>query len=184
MTLSGVLGTFLAAALARSCPAGPADSLPRPVTSGIVSFEDSKAQQADWGEMRSYFAGETADTKDVLTAVAIIKPGKAVHRAHRHARKNTWSWWGARVPGRSTARSSRPSEATFSMSSLRRLRGRGETRTGQDRRVGIGAWSGSVPLAGSRRGEARFDCCLSSLLVRQIAVLMAAAKRAKRVVVQ
>jgi mannose-6-phosphate isomerase-like protein (cupin superfamily) len=37
--------------------------------------------------MRRYFIGETADTKDVLTAVAIVKPGKGVHRAHRHAQE-------------------------------------------------------------------------------------------------
>ena len=28
--------------------------------------------------------------KDVLTAVAIANPGKAVHRAHRHAQKEYW----------------------------------------------------------------------------------------------
>ena len=64
---------------------GPADPPPKPLKSGIVSFDDAKAQQADWGEMRRYFTGETSGTKNVLTAVAIVKPGKAVHRAHRHA---------------------------------------------------------------------------------------------------
>ena len=77
--------------------------------SGVVRFADAPAQQADWGEMRRYFTGETAGTKDVLTAVAIVKPGKAVHRAHRHAEEEylilaegsgTWSLDGKEFPAK------------------------------------------------------------------------------------
>jgi len=82
-----ILLTAVALALGAAVPspAAAADPQPKPLKSGIVSFDDAKANQADWGEMRRYFTGETAGTKNVLTAVAIVKPGKAVHRAHRHA---------------------------------------------------------------------------------------------------
>ncbi len=90
-------------------PAKAADSAPKPLKSGIVSFDDAKAQQADWGEMRRYFTGETSGTKNVLTAVAVVKPGKAVHRAHRHAEEEylilvegsgTWSLDGKQFPAK------------------------------------------------------------------------------------
>ncbi len=93
--------------LAASLPAEAADSPSKPLKSGIVRFSDAKANQADWGEMRRYFTGETSGTKDVLTAVAIVKPGKAVHRAHRHAQEEylilvegagTWSLDGKESP--------------------------------------------------------------------------------------
>lgn len=75
----------------------------------MVRFDEAKAHQADWGEMRRYFTGETFGTKDVLTAVAIVQPGKAVHRAHRHAQEEylvlvegsgTWSLDGKEFPAK------------------------------------------------------------------------------------
>ncbi len=82
---------------------------PGPLKSAIVSFEDARSNEADWGEMRRYFTGETLGTKDVLTAVAIVKPGKTVHRAHRHAEEEylilaegsgTWSLNGKETPAK------------------------------------------------------------------------------------
>lgn len=46
---------------------------PKLLKSGVVSFDDAKATQANWGEMRRYFTGETTGMKDVLTAVAVVK---------------------------------------------------------------------------------------------------------------
>lgn len=85
MAVVGALVGIMTAGLAAPLPAAAADSPSKPLKSEIVRFDDAQAQRADWGEMRRYFTGETSGTKDVLTAVAIIKPGKAVHRAHRHA---------------------------------------------------------------------------------------------------
>jgi len=82
---------------------------PKPFKSGVIRFEDAKANQAGWGEMRRYFTGESFGTKNVLTAVAIVKPGEAVHRAHRHAEEEylilaegsgTWSLDGKELPAR------------------------------------------------------------------------------------
>ena len=81
MAVCRILVAVLAVGLGAWSPAEAADPLPKPLKSGIVSFDDAKTDQADWGEMRRDFTGETAGTKDVLTAVAIVKPGKAVHRA-------------------------------------------------------------------------------------------------------
>lgn len=96
-------------ALAGWLPSQAADPPAKPLKSGIVRFEDAKAQQADWGEMRRYFTGESFGTKDLLTAVAIVNPGKAVHRAHRHAQEEylivaegsgTWSLDGKQFPAK------------------------------------------------------------------------------------
>ena len=78
-----------------------------PLKSKIVTFEEARSTRADWGEMRRYFTGETFGTKDVLTAVAIVEPGKSVHKAHRHAQEEylivaegsgTWSLDGKESP--------------------------------------------------------------------------------------
>ena len=109
MAVYGILVVTAGVGLITWLPARAADPPPKPLKSGIVSFDDAPAHQADWGEMRRYFTGETAGTKDVLTAVAIVKPGKAVHRAHRHAEEEylilaegsgTWSLDGKEFPAK------------------------------------------------------------------------------------
>jgi mannose-6-phosphate isomerase-like protein (cupin superfamily) len=107
--VAGLPSVLLAVVMVAASSAAAADPQPKPLKSGIVSFADAKANQADWGEMRRYFTGETSGTKDVLTAVAIVKPGKAVHRAHRHAQEEylilvegsgTWSLDGKESPAK------------------------------------------------------------------------------------
>ena len=105
----GILIVSVAVGLVTWRPVMAADSKPQPIRSGVVSFDDAKANQADWGEMRRYFTGETLGTKNVLTAVAVVKPGKTVHRAHRHAEEEylilaegsgTWSLAGKESPAK------------------------------------------------------------------------------------
>lgn len=50
-------------------------------------FPQSGAQvnQGEWGEMYVYTNGETFGTTENFSAIAVIKPGQAVHPAHRHA---------------------------------------------------------------------------------------------------
>ena len=80
-----------------------------PSKSQILRWDDAKSNQADWGEMRRYFTGHTSATKDVLVAVAVVQPGKAVHKAHRHAEEEylaliegtgTWTLDGKESPAR------------------------------------------------------------------------------------
>jgi len=75
--------------------------------SKIVGWEEARKTEADWGQMRFYFTGETAGSKNVLTAVAVVEPGKAVHKSHRHAEEEylavvdgsgTWSVAGKESP--------------------------------------------------------------------------------------
>lgn len=61
------------------------DRPPQPLKSKIVRQDDAKVTEGDWGKMYRYFAGESFATQKSLTAVAIVEPGKAVHRAHRHS---------------------------------------------------------------------------------------------------
>lgn len=78
-------GALLAAALVVMYRTDAADTQPAMLKSQVVTWDDAKSNKADWGEMRTYFRGQTHGTNDVLTAVAVVQPGKAVHRAHRHA---------------------------------------------------------------------------------------------------
>jgi len=68
------------------CPTAAAPA-PEMLKSQIVRWNDARPHVADWGEMRFYFTGQTCATKDVLVAAAVVEPGKAVHRAHRHAQE-------------------------------------------------------------------------------------------------
>ena len=99
---------FVAALLVLS-PSDAADKKAEPLESQIVRWDDAKSHTADWGEMRSYFRGETQATKDVLVAAAIVQPGKTVHAAHRHAEEEylmlvegsgTWSLAGKKIEAR------------------------------------------------------------------------------------
>jgi mannose-6-phosphate isomerase-like protein (cupin superfamily) len=80
-----VCGAVTATAVVVMHPTDAADTEPPVLRSRVVTWDDAASQRADWGEMRTYFRGQTHGTKDVLTAVAVVQPGKAVHRAHRHA---------------------------------------------------------------------------------------------------
>ncbi len=74
---------------------------------GLVAWDGMKGTEAPWGEIRRYFTGETAATKDLLVAAVVVKPGMAVHKAHRHAEEEylyiaegtgTWSVNGKESP--------------------------------------------------------------------------------------
>ena len=83
--LMALCGAVLAAALLVMRQSDAADTKPAVLKSKVVAWDEAQSHEADWGQMRFYFRGQTHGTKDVLTAVAVVEPGKAVHRAHRHA---------------------------------------------------------------------------------------------------
>lgn len=56
-----------------------------PLKTSVVRWEEAQTVEANWGQMRFYFRGETALTTNALVAAAVVEPGKAVHRSHRHA---------------------------------------------------------------------------------------------------
>jgi mannose-6-phosphate isomerase-like protein (cupin superfamily) len=102
-----VFGGGLAVLLAMRGPTPAAQAKSQMLKSQVVGWEDARSRVADWGQMRIYFTGQTSATKDVLTAVAVVEPGKAVHRAHRHAQEEylvlvegsgTWSLDGKEFP--------------------------------------------------------------------------------------
>jgi mannose-6-phosphate isomerase-like protein (cupin superfamily) len=104
-----LVALIVAVAFTAGIAAIAAEPKQEPLKSAIVSWDDARSHQADWGEMRRYFTGETLGTKDVLTAVATVKPGKTVHRAHRHAEEEylilaegagTWSLNGKESPAK------------------------------------------------------------------------------------
>jgi mannose-6-phosphate isomerase-like protein (cupin superfamily) len=84
-----------------------AEPAPDNLKSQVVRIEDARVHTGDWGEMRFFFRGKTYATKDVLVAVAVVQPGKTVHKAHRHAEEEylaiiegtgTWSLDGKEFP--------------------------------------------------------------------------------------
>lgn len=90
-------------------PSDAADKGPELLKSKIVGWDQAKPIHGDWGQMRFYFTGETGGTKDVLTAVAVVEPGKAVHKSHRHAEEEylaivegtgIWSLDGKEIPAK------------------------------------------------------------------------------------
>lgn len=104
-----IIAVSLTVSLAAQVAAEAAEQPATPLKTGVVRFDDVAADQGGWGEMRRYFTGETAGTQDVLTAVAVVQPGKAVHRAHRHAEEEflilvegsgTWSVDGKESPAK------------------------------------------------------------------------------------
>ncbi len=55
------------------------------ISSAVVTAKEAKTEAAAWGNFSTYFQGETYGTKDVLTGVAVIKPGQEIHPPHQHA---------------------------------------------------------------------------------------------------
>jgi mannose-6-phosphate isomerase-like protein (cupin superfamily) len=53
--------------------------------SSILSEQNAKRQDFEWGSLITYAEGETYGSKDGLAAVAIIKPGQEIHPPHKHA---------------------------------------------------------------------------------------------------
>jgi len=99
----------LAVFAAVGCPALAADAPADELKSQVVGWNDARAKVADWGEMRFYYTGQTGATKNVLVAVAVVQPGKTVHKAHRHAEEEylaivegggTWSLDGKESPAK------------------------------------------------------------------------------------
>ena len=97
----------LAFALLMWYPTDAADTGSKLLKSQVVGWDDAQPRHFDWGRFRTYFRGQTHGTKDVLTAVAVVEPGKSVHRQHRHAQEEyliiargsgTWSLAGREFP--------------------------------------------------------------------------------------
>ncbi|NUO78531.1 cupin domain-containing protein [candidate division KSB1 bacterium] len=55
------------------------------ISSAVVTAQEAKTEEAEWGSFSTYYQGETYGTKDVLTGVAVLKPGQEIHPPHQHA---------------------------------------------------------------------------------------------------
>jgi mannose-6-phosphate isomerase-like protein (cupin superfamily) len=81
-------------------PAAAQNPTSSELKSRIIRWDDANSYNADWGEMRRYFHGQTFATEKTFVAAAIVQPGKSVHKAHRHAEEEylavvegTGTWW-------------------------------------------------------------------------------------------
>ncbi len=56
------------------------------LTTRVLSRAESKAIRDDWGRMDIYTGGNTSTygTRNMFTALTDVRPGTAVHPAHRH----------------------------------------------------------------------------------------------------
>lgn len=96
---------FLAAAL--TLPALCQEVKKGPNGSAILPWKEARLTEHPWGQMRALFMGETHGTKNLFSAYMTVKPGQAVHKAHRHAEEEymvlvegagTWHLDGKEVP--------------------------------------------------------------------------------------
>ena len=55
------------------------------LSSAVMTAKEAKTENAEWGSFSTYYQGETYGTRDVLTGVAVIKPGQEIHPPHQHA---------------------------------------------------------------------------------------------------
>ena len=71
--------------LTRPLPAGGADAK-GPISSGVAGWKGAAPwASGKWGELRKYFAGETAGVRDLETGVGRLKAGEEIHKPHQHA---------------------------------------------------------------------------------------------------
>lgn len=82
---------------------------PPPLRSAIVPQGEAVRQDNEWGTLYTYYAGETFGTRDVLAAVAVIKPGWEIHPPHEHPEEEyvmvtqgtgVWHMNGKEIPAR------------------------------------------------------------------------------------
>lgn len=77
-----LLLSFLLLLLNREALSQPTNSA---LASAVLSAQQAKTEHAAWGDFTTYFIGETYGTRDMLTGVAVIKPGQQIHPPHQHA---------------------------------------------------------------------------------------------------
>ncbi len=75
LILTAVLG------LATTAAAGDKYS----IKTAVVAAKDAKVETFEWGQLMTYYSGDSYSTKDSLTAVAIINPGMEIHPPHDHS---------------------------------------------------------------------------------------------------
>ena len=77
--------------------------------SRIVSLEEAKLSQGDYGFFKIHTRGETAMTVKSFSGICTVHPGKAVHPEHRHAEEEylvimegegTWTLDGVESPAK------------------------------------------------------------------------------------
>jgi mannose-6-phosphate isomerase-like protein (cupin superfamily) len=55
------------------------------LTSKVVRWDEAQTSRDKWGEFRRFFDGEGYGANGLLAGMATVKPGEALHAAHRHA---------------------------------------------------------------------------------------------------
>ena len=61
------------------------ESQQRKIVTTVVPAVAAETQVFEWGRLITYYSGETWSSRDALTAVAIIHPGKQIHPPHVHS---------------------------------------------------------------------------------------------------
>ena len=55
------------------------------IFTNVLSEQDTQKDSFEWGQLLTYYAGETEYSKDALSGVAIINPGMQIHPPHVHS---------------------------------------------------------------------------------------------------
>jgi len=95
------------AAAAAAILAGHAVAEPAYFDTSVVAGAEAKVETFEWGQLITYYAGESYSTQDALAAIAVIHPGMQIHPPHVHAEEEflmvldgdgTWSVEGEEFP--------------------------------------------------------------------------------------
>lgn len=91
-------------------PAGPDASFDTTgISTSVMTREQALLDRNAWGDLITYQGGSTYGAKDVLAAVAEIKPGQEIHPPHVHAEEEymmilagtgTWYVKGQAIPAK------------------------------------------------------------------------------------
>ncbi len=97
----------LACVLATALGAGATVAESPGLATGVVDAGTARTESFDWGDLVTYYTGDSYAATDSLTAIAIIKPGREIHPPHVHSEEEylmvlegegTWSVKGREFP--------------------------------------------------------------------------------------
>jgi mannose-6-phosphate isomerase-like protein (cupin superfamily) len=107
--LCAIIGAMILSGFTMSSMSYANEDVKTEITSTIVSHADTHITQYDGSVFHTYFYGDTNESNNVITGVAIIEPNNEIHPAHQHEGEEflmilegqgTWSLDGKESPAK------------------------------------------------------------------------------------
>ncbi|AZG75168.1 cupin domain-containing protein [Shewanella livingstonensis] len=103
------MGAMILSSFTMSSMSYANDDIKPEITSTIVSHADSHITQYDGSVFNTYFYGDTSESTNVISGVAVIEPNNEIHPTHQHEGEEflmilegqgTWSLDGKESPAK------------------------------------------------------------------------------------